>query len=284
MRCSTWFAGYLLGEQAGNRKALEPLDPLVVAGKKYFQELNCAACHAVAGIPAAAPIASLKNADPTRGCLSKTSGKHPQFHLQDVQIQAITAAIKEEPQAEADAVQIAKTLTTFNCIACHMRDDYGGVPEEYDPFYLTSEKNLGDDGRIPPPLTLVGYRGIAVGLPEKISYAFNAETGTLSALWQGDFVGVNWNGQGSGDFNPAKEPITLAQDASFAQLEDENSPWPVMTKDARVNPDPLYPKNIAISFEATSLMNPRSPRSCIEAVRLRSKIDRRLPVLTNSSG
>ena len=99
MRCSTWFAGYLLGEQAGNRKALEPLDPLVVAGKKYFQELNCAACHTVAGIPAAAPIASLKNADPARGCLSETTGKHPQFHLQDVQIQAITAGIKEEPQA-----------------------------------------------------------------------------------------------------------------------------------------------------------------------------------------
>ncbi len=443
-------AGYLLGEQAGNREALRPLDPLVAAGKKYFQELNCAACHTVAGIPAAAPIASLKNADPARGCLSKTIGKHPQFHLQDVQIQAITAAIKEEPQAEADAVQIAKTLTTFNCIACHMRDEYGGVPEEYDPFYLTSEKNLGDDGRIPPPLTLVGaklqpawlkkvlfdgesvrpymsvrmpqygasnlhhlpdlvarvdilesremkvpnpesdtesererekllrkagqellgdkglncinchnfngkpspvnkgmdlmtsyqrlqpgwfnsflrnpgefrprilmptawsngiashktildgntdlqiesiwyylslgtsaadpsgirwvntklvvggeamihrgrsrvagYRGIAVGLPEKISYAFNAETGTLSALWQGDFVGVNWNGQGSGDFNPAREPITLAQDVSLAQLEDENSPWPlmpVMTKDARVNPDPLYPKNHGYHF------------------------------------
>ena len=73
----------------------------------------------------------------------------------------------------------------------------------------------------------------------------------MSALWQGDFVGVNWNGQGSGDFNPAREPIALAQDVSFAQLADENAAWPlmpVMTKDARTNPDPLYPKNHGYQF------------------------------------
>ena len=89
------------------------------------------------------------------------------------------------------------------------------------------------------------------GLPEKISYAFNAETGTLTALWQDEFVGVNWNGQGSGDFNPAREPITLGQDVSFAQLADENAAWPlmpVMTKEARTNPDPLYPKNHGYQF------------------------------------
>ena len=98
---------------------------------------------------------------------------------------------------------------------------------------------------------VAGFRGIAVGLPEKLSYAFNAETGTLSAIWQGDFIGVNWSGQGSGDFNPASEPITLAQDVSFVQLADENAPWPllpVMTKEARTNPNPLYPKNVGYQF------------------------------------
>ncbi|MSR60756.1 MAG: hypothetical protein EXS05_24470 [Planctomycetaceae bacterium] len=82
-------------------------------------------------------------------------------------------------------------------------------------------------------------------------YAFNAETGTLSAIWQNDFLGVNWSGQGSGDFNPASEPVTLAQDVSFVQLADEYAPWPlmpVMTKDARINPNPLYPKNLGYQF------------------------------------
>ena len=98
---------------------------------------------------------------------------------------------------------------------------------------------------------VAGFRGIAVGLPEKLSYAFNAETGTLSAIWQGEFIGVNWSGQGSGDFNPASEPITLAQDVSFVPFVDENDPWPlmpVMTKEARTNPDPLYPRNVGYQF------------------------------------
>ena len=103
---------------------------------------------------------------------------------------------------------------------------------------------------------VAGFRGIAVGLPEKINYAFNAETGTLSAIWWGDFISVNWNGQGSGDFNPASEPISLAQDVSFTTLPDNDSPWPlmpVMTKDARVNPNPLYPKNVGYQFRGYSI-------------------------------
>ena len=443
-------ARYLIGEQKQPVAALVPQAALVAKGKQHFQELNCAACHALSGIPAAAPVVSLQGADLTRGCLSKTTGRSPQFHLSTAQVEAIVAALGEEPQADSDQLVVAKTLTSFRCIACHIRDDYGGVPEEYSTFFTTSEKMMGDDGRIPPPLTLVGaklqpawlkkvlfdgesvrpymatrmpqygtanlghlpdmfarldvlesvemkipspesdsdgdrerertlrkagqellgnkglnciachnfngkpapvnkgidlmttyqrlqpgwfnrfsrnpaafrprtimptawpngvaahktildgntdrqieaiwyylslgtsaadppgihsvstklsvsdqartfrgrsrvagFRGIAVGLPDKLNYAFNAETGTLSAIWRGDFIGVNWNGQGSGDFNPASEPITLAQDVSFAPLADENAPWPlmpVMTKEAKVNPNPLYPKNVGYQF------------------------------------
>lgn len=103
---------------------------------------------------------------------------------------------------------------------------------------------------------VAGFRGIAVGLPEKICYAFNAETGTLSAIWQGEFISVNWSGQGSGDFQPASQPITLAQDVSFLTLSDDQQPWPllpVMTKEARTNPDPLYPKNLGYQFRGYSL-------------------------------
>ena len=443
-------AGYLVGEQPRPGKALVPQEPLVAKGKKYFQELNCAACHALPGIAAASLVASLRNADLSRGCLSKSSGRSPRFHLEDAQVKAIVASLREEPTADSDKVVAAKTLTAFHCIACHIRVDFGGVHETHNPFFAGSELKLGDDGRIPPPLTLVGaklqpawmkkvlfdgesvrhymatrmpqygaanlqhlpsvfarldvleskemkipspesnseserqrekllrpagrellgdkglnciachnfngkaasvnqgielltsyqrlqpgwfnsylrnpgafrprtimptawpngvaahktildgntdrqieaiwyylslgtsaadpsgirsvstkltvddqaktyrgrsrvagFRGIAVGLPEKLSYAFNAETGTLSAIWQGDFIGVNWSGQGSGDFNPASEPITLAQDVSFAQLAGETTPWPlmpVMTKEARTNPNPLYPKNLGYQF------------------------------------
>ena len=449
-------ASYLTAERPKQERALVPQEPLVALGKKHFQELNCAACHSLPGIAAAPLVSSLKKTDPSRGCMSKTSSRSPRFQLADAQVNAMVAALRAEPQVNTDHVVAAKTLTTFRCIACHVRDDFGGVPEAYSPFFTGSEQKLGDDGRIPPPLTLIGaklqptwlkkvlfdgesvrhymatrmpqhgsanlshlpsifarldvlhskkmnipsvesrsetdrnrekllraggrdllgdkglnciachgfngkaspgtqgidlltttqrlqpgwfnsylrnpgafrprtvmpsawsngiathktildgntdlqieaiwyylslgtsaadpsgirgvstkltvddqaktfrgrsrvagFRGIAVGLPEKpglsqkLSYAFNAETGTLSAIWQGDFIGVNWSGQGSGDFNPASEAITLAQDVSFGQLADENSPWPllpVMTKEAKTNPDPLYPKNVGYQF------------------------------------
>jgi hypothetical protein len=100
--------------------------------------------------------------------------------------------------------------------------------------------------------SVAGFRGIAVGFPENLSYAFNAETGTLSAIWQGDYIRVDRGGQGSGGFNPAAQPIQLAQDVSFVELENENASWPlrpVMTKEAPANPDPLYPKNRGYQFK-----------------------------------
>lgn len=442
--------GYLIGEQPASTVALDPQAQLVALGKQHFQTLNCAACHALPGIVAAPMVGSLKTADLSRGCLSQTSVRSPRFALDETQVRAIVAALREAPTADSDHVVVAKTLTAFRCITCHVRDDYGGVHDAHNPFFAGSELKLGDDGRIPPLLTLVGaklqpawmkkvlfdgesvrhymatrmpqygtanlnhlpavfsrldvlhgpemkipnpesrgakerehekllrsagrellgdkglnciachnfngkkapvnqgidlltsyerlqpawfnrylrdpgafrprtvmptgwpngvasfktildgetdrqieaiwyylslgtsaadpsglravstkivvddqakthrgrsrvagFRGIAVGLPEKLSYAFNAETGTLSAIWQGEFIGVNWSGQGSGDFHPASEPITLAQDVSFVPLPDESAPWPlmpVMTKEAKTNPNPLYPKNVGYQF------------------------------------
>lgn len=443
-------AGYLIGESHRNDAVLQPEESLVKQGRKYFQELNCAACHALPGIQPAPKIASLQSADLTRGCLSPASVRSPRFSLEEAQIEALTRSLREKPVADTDEQMVAKTLTAFRCIACHVRDDYGGVHETYNSYFVGTELKMGDDGRIPPPLTLVGaklqpawlkkvlfdgesvrpymstrmpqygtaalqhlpdilarfdvmqgremripnpesrtsaerereqelraagrellgdkglnciachnfngkpapvnqgidllttytrlqpgwfdaylrnpnafrprtimptgwpngvaahktildgetdrqieaiwyylslgtsaadpsgirgvstrlsvdgvarihrgrsrvagFRGIAVGLPEKLSYAFNAETGTLSAIWSGDFIGVNWNGQGSGDFTPASDPILLAQDVSFAHLENESTAWPLMptiTKDAKLNTDPLYPKNVGYQF------------------------------------
>ena len=443
-------AGYLLSEQHLESQSLQPQEKLTALGRKYFQDLNCAACHKLNDIPAAAPLDSLRKADLTRGCLSKTPGKSPRFAFDDTQVQAIVAALKKEKQVDSDKVKIAKTLTAFNCIACHIRDDFGGVPEDRNPFFKTSEKALGDDGRIPPPLTLVGaklqpvwlkkvlydgesvrpymttrmpqygeanlrhlpelvgqldvlksvelkipstesrskseqerekllrtagrellgdkglnciachnfsgkpspinkgkdmmttfqrlqpgwfnnfvrnpgayrprivmpyswpdgiaahktildgdtemqieaiwfylslgtsaadppgirrpetilsvadatrtyrgrssvagFRGIAVGFPERLNYAFNAETGTLTAIWQGEFIRVDRGGQGSGGFNPAGPAIALAQDVSFLELSDAKAPWPlrpVMTKEVPNNQNPLYPKNLGYQF------------------------------------
>ena len=443
-------ASYLLGKADAKGEALQPQEKLVALGKDHFQRLNCAACHKLGDVPAAKPVGTLEGADVTKGCLSDAPGKAPRFALSADQTKAIRAALAKKPEAPSDKERLAVTLVAFNCIGCHKRDDYGGVMEDTNEFFRSSEKELGDEGRIPPLLTLVGaklqkvalkkvlfdgdsvrpymntrmpqygepnlrdlpdlfasldavkkiefslpkpegrtqqerdrekemraagrelvgdqglnciachsfngktpgkagielltsaerlqpawfyhflrapnafrprtvmptawpdgqaaqkkilngdtdrqieaiwyylslgtsaqdpagvraadtllsvadatrtyrgrsgvagYRGIAVGFPEKLNYAFNAETGTLSALWKGDFVRVNRGGQGSGGFNPAAKSVQLAQDVSFYALADEKTAWPlrpVMTKEAPANPDPLYPKNRGYQFK-----------------------------------
>nr|MCU0710155.1 hypothetical protein [Pirellula sp.] len=128
------------------------------AGKKHFQALNCAACHSLPGFDAAPPVGSLKTADLSHGCLSKADGSSPKFDLNIHQVSAITAAIREEKSIDSDKDVLAKTLTAFRCINCHVREDYGGVHDAHNAFFKGSQLNLGDDGRIPPPLTLVGAK------------------------------------------------------------------------------------------------------------------------------
>jgi hypothetical protein len=445
-------AGYLYGSQPQVESPLNVDDSQIALGKTYFQELHCAACHSLKGFEARSRSRPIVGFDQAKGCLSSIPGAGPKFHFTQAQVQAIVAALKQPRTTERDTdeVVIAKTMTSYQCMACHVRGNYGGVHQEHSPYFVTSERNLGEDGRMPPPLTLVGaklqpswlkkvlfdgesvrpymatrmpqyglenlkhlpevvgrqdvldsveidvpksehrtekererekmlrtggrellgdkglnciachnfngkpspinkgidlmtsyerlqskwfngfvrnpgafrprivmpyswsngiashktildgntdmqieaiwyylslgtsaadpsgirvsntklqvdghartyrgrskiagFRGIAVGLPERINFSFNAETGTMTALWLGDFVGVNWNGQGSGDFAPSGDPIALAQDVSFAPLTDANAVWPkmpVMTKEARRNPDPLYPKNVGYQF------------------------------------
>ena len=151
-------ASYLTAEQPEQEQVLVPQESLVVKGKEYFRELNCTACHSLPGMAAAPVVGSLRGADMNRGCLSNTSGRSPRFQLEDAQVNAIVASLREAPKPDTDQIVAAKTLTAFRCIACHVRDDYGGVPEVYSPFFTGSEQKLGEDGRIPPPLTLVGAK------------------------------------------------------------------------------------------------------------------------------
>ncbi len=447
-------ASYLMRKGEAKVVPLQPQEKLVAAGKEHFQRLNCAACHKLGDTPAAKPVGELTTSDITRGCLADKPAKGPRFDLSDEQRKAIRAALTAKSEPLSDKVRMATTLAAFNCTACHARDDYGGVATDRNAHFTSVEKELGDDGRLPPPLTLAGaklkpvtmkkvlfdgdavrphmgtrmpqfgepnlrhlpelfakldsvkavefalpkaegrsekenvrekelraggrelvgdkglncaachtfngkkpgkagidlltfterlqpswfyhfvrkpsafrrgivmptswpdgkavhdtilkgdtdtqiqaiwyylslgtsaqdpsgvrgtetklavtdtartyrgrsnvagYRGIAVGFPEKLNYAFNAETGTLTAVWHGEYVRVDRGGQGSGTFYPLGKVIGFAQDVSFAELKDEKAAWPlrpVMTKEAPANPDPLYPKNLGYQFKGYEL-------------------------------
>ena len=445
-------ASYLIGPEppARERLVLEP--QRVAEGARFFAELACAACHIGPGVAPPARsgpafAARLAELDPRRGCLAPTHTAGPRYSLDESQLSALRAALASPETPLHPSEEVGFALATFNCIACHKRNAYGGVSRALDPYFRGDEPNLGDHGRLPPELTgagaklrpewmrqvlfdgatvrrymhtrmpqfgaealgdlparfaradalepfevpdyegeqaremreagrrllgsaglgcivchdfnghagsgmrgldlvdscerlqpawfaafltnpqrfrpgilmpeswpdgravqttilagdseaqlraiwyfltdgrtantpeglaprpsrlsvgerartyrgrsrVAGFRGIAVGFPDGIHYAYDANNGALAALWQGDFLSVRWDGQGAGDFDPAAPVIELARDLCLAQLDSRESPWPLrprMDDQHPVNPDPTYPRQYGYRFRGYDL-------------------------------
>lgn len=135
---------------------------LAAKGRQIFIRRNCAACHEMRRdgklleSPTTARALSPKTA--SAGCLAETPPPAaPDFHLSAAQRRAISAALtaKSVPKPSPEAT-IADTMLTFNCYACHTRGGIGGVERARDAWFLTRIREMGDEGRIPPPLDGVG--------------------------------------------------------------------------------------------------------------------------------
>ncbi len=144
--------------------SFDPDPALAAKGKALFASVGCASCHqmnsggkSLASTLTAEPLAKLKG---DGGCLSAKPIKGiPSYVLSGAQRTALAAAIKTPPApAKTPAEVVAQTLTTFNCYACHVRDKVGGPEEDLNKFFLTVQPEMGDEGRLPPPLTDVGAK------------------------------------------------------------------------------------------------------------------------------
>lgn len=133
-------------------------DALVEIGKDYFSELGCGKCHDDIEVDSAVSIA-FSELNAARGCLSGRKGSWPHYNLSDEQKKLLAAVLpKTETLHLSDAETVAKTLVTFNCIACHDRDGLGGVMPQRDHYFTGTKPDLGNQGRIPPPLTHIGAK------------------------------------------------------------------------------------------------------------------------------
>ena len=141
-------------------------------GRVWFRELGCVGCHAVARseglgayrrrVPTFAEL--LKDRGKLEsGCLADApTARAPRFDLSIEQRKAIRGALADagawlvEPSA---ARRVTQGLMAWNCYACHSRDGFGGpTASRWDYFCSTVEADLGDEGRVPPTLTLVGAK------------------------------------------------------------------------------------------------------------------------------
>lgn len=140
---------------------VEPLqvDPdLALRGGKHFGKLGCANCHDDLKVPPA-PAPPFAGLDSRRGCLSGERGAWPDFGLSAAQRASIARALPraEHPKLD-DRQRLEKALVTFNCIACHDRDGLGGIAPERKALFTGTRPEMGDQGRLPPPLTHVGAK------------------------------------------------------------------------------------------------------------------------------
>ncbi len=131
---------------------------LVDKGKTLFVQHGCSSCHQPnpAGKSVVAkPLAAL--GDSASGCLaSAPPASSPMYSLNTAQQTAIRESLKSagsfESKRPTPAQTIARTMTALNCYACHERGQVGGVESERNAWFTTTQKEMGDEGRIPPRL------------------------------------------------------------------------------------------------------------------------------------
>ncbi|MFN4257982.1 MAG: PA14 domain-containing protein [Gemmataceae bacterium] len=151
----------------------------VEAGRQRFTALGCASCHvtdraaSMTLTPLKAPALAALNPGAAAGCLGeKVAAGRPRYALSDAQRSALQQTLTEmrKPARWNVAQRLDHTLTAMNCFACHVRDGKGG-PDRQRSNYFTYDivVDLGDEGRLPPSLNVVGAKLTAAGFEDAFS-------------------------------------------------------------------------------------------------------------------
>lgn len=136
-------------------------------GQRWFANLGCAVCHEspgpsaagdVAKAVAAKPLAELEfEPDAAKACwlpMSPSSAGGPRYGLDSGQTAAVVAMLRALRQPWPPDQSLRDAMLRSNCYACHQRDGLGGVAADRSGHFETvGHEDLGDEGRLPPPLT-----------------------------------------------------------------------------------------------------------------------------------
>lgn len=139
---------------------------LVAKGRKMFHAIGCVSCHEVTESFVSPPNKMAKKLQECRrkeGCLSSdVEPGIPEYNLTSAQRETLNRYLDQErtnqlPELSSHS-SIPATLLSFNCYACHARDEIGGIEPARNKAFKTTQAEMGDEGRIPPALDLVGAK------------------------------------------------------------------------------------------------------------------------------
>lgn len=156
-------AAYLLREQASQDITERPAKTeLIEKGRRLFSELRCINCHEVPGQIAKRPAKPLEALNPSsmKNCFSQPGRGLPHYALDAVQTAALQTLLKnEESPQPTKSEQLQFSLLQMNCYGCHEFNNQGGVGRFRKPYFETvGHVDIGDEGRLPPPLTGLGRK------------------------------------------------------------------------------------------------------------------------------
>ncbi len=151
-------------EETDPKDQLTPDPELAKKGRELFASIGCASCHQLVKdgkkIESTLTTAGLATLKIDSGCLAPNPTKSSaNYSLDDRQRAAIGSALGALARAPAPPdvpTTISRTMTAFNCYACHQRGGIGGVEEARRASFQTTYQDLGDEGTIPPHLNGVG--------------------------------------------------------------------------------------------------------------------------------
>ena len=159
------------GDEALATMERKPIDPdtfvydeeKAAVGRKLFVSLGCASCHdrSEGGRRIQSQVRStdLAALDAKKGCLGEVRPSVPNFELTGIQTDAIAAALEDlnvSPRAATAPEKLTHAMSVSNCYACHRRGDLGGPESDRNARFISTIPEMGDEGRLPPPLDGVG--------------------------------------------------------------------------------------------------------------------------------
>ena len=128
-------------------------------GRKSFAALGCVACHGKEPVAKTVPLVAMQG-----GCLAaEPKVGLPHYALSDEQREVLLMTL-----ATGDATkprdEIKHVMLQRNCFACHSRGGLGGPTPDVGIHFTSTKDDLGDLGRLPPPLDGVGRKFIGSAL------------------------------------------------------------------------------------------------------------------------
>ncbi|MEM7312633.1 MAG: family 16 glycoside hydrolase, partial [Planctomycetota bacterium] len=139
---------------------------LVAEGERLFATMGCASCHQKT--KGGQPVVSRLSVPPVNnlngGCMSTAAPSGagptrtiPDFYLSKPQQASLAVALSNQgPRDRTPQDLLRHQMTALNCYACHERDGIGGPEEDRNKSFKTTQREMGDEARVPPPLNGVG--------------------------------------------------------------------------------------------------------------------------------